>query len=52
MISVDAGWSLTLLTTPFWVAEAEAEVLTGRDFLRFSCVRTEIRGGMTGGGGA
>ena len=50
MISVEAGWSLALLAMPFCVAEAE--VLTGRDFLRFSCVRTEIRGGMTGPGGA
>ena len=50
MISVDAGWSLTLLAMLFWVAETE--VLTGRDFLLFSCVRTEVRGGMTGAGGA
>lgn len=48
MISVDAGWSLTLLAMPLCVTEAE--VFAGSDFLRFPCVRAQIRGGMVGPG--
>lgn len=46
MISADAGSTLTVLAERFLTAVLD--VLAGKDFRRFSLVRAEVRGGMTG----